>query len=951
MAPQTVGGYEIIRPLGAGGMGQVLLARDPKLERMVALKVLHRDFAVDPTARKRFHREAKSLASLSHPGIVTIHEIGEDQDRDFIVMEFLKGKTLRSEIIEGALGQAEILALAKQIADAIAGAHGAGVLHRDIKPENIMVDADAGITVVDFGLARSFDEVDGGRLPSASSVIDVMASTLEFDLPPGEEGNAATMATERDMQLSAVTETILGTPGYMAPELFVGESPTTASDIYSLGVLLYEMIAGRLPFVASSVDALLQLRVYDDTEAERLDTLPGVPADVADLVASMLIKPPDRRPSMDEVAKKIQAAQEAATQKLNVVETTPPPLASLSQEIDVFTPRRRRRVLQAATLLTLSIALAGGIFVFQNKSSSSEVPSAAVTPPVQINQLKPKSIRIAMSPMELNLRSYANSSHQVSMSAPTMLSAVLNRADAIHTIPPLELNVAPGTRPGDDDEWRRAAKDAGAMFIVTGSLQEEDGILNATIVVTNTINREAKTYRAKPRPVVQLDALLLELANLMVAEIAPGSSIIAPQDATQRSVDSLILYESALDALSKSLWIDACMQLERIVKEQPEFFEAWYHLAIASAWAAQPTENALRAANKALELAHTERDREVMRVLIHYIQRDMITAAPLATGLAQKYPKDPEVAYIHAETVYHNGYHKKGLRLFNIALDLAPRSKLATVHPIEHALDNGDRRLWERFRSLRLKNSERGVIDLKPPERLRFSLRDYESFTEDKVPWPMQALSVQGRSKEADKRVPKGSAFQGEWVLYALARAVEEDRRKDQKKYFEMIWRKHKADAKVAGNQFRLPFVVGLLSAAGLRKELRTFMGYWDLPGARQIGAQEAGLRAFAAVTLVDPTMIRSEGFLSWREERQATALRAELAGDHEEAAEIWTSLLSDPGQYGGHMQRYALARNLFAMGKQAELEVVCDALVRPKVWVPTQPVYRMRCREWKALP
>jgi serine/threonine-protein kinase len=442
MVPKTVGGYEIIRPLGAGGMGQVLLARDPKLERMVALKVLHRDFAVDPTARKRFQREAKSIASLSHPGIVTIYEIGEDQGRDFIVMEFLGGENLRSLVAGGALEQSEILAIVKQIAEAVAGAHGAGVLHRDIKPENIMVDADAGIKVVDFGLARSFDEVDGGRLPSPSSVIDVMACTLELELDSNPNIAQAERQPSEDMQLSAITETILGTPGYMAPELFIGKSPTTASDIYSLGVVLYEMIAGELPFVASSVDALLQLRVHDDAEAPRLDKRPGVAADVADLVVVMLKKKPEERPTIRSVIDQIQAAQDAATQKLRVLQSTSPPLAGLSQEIDVFTPRRRRRALKAATMVSLGAALTAGLLVYRSAASSTTPPVVTNQPLMSTSALETNSIRIAVTPISLELRSYAHANSHVSQGAATMLSTVLNRADAIYAIAPLELQVS-----------------------------------------------------------------------------------------------------------------------------------------------------------------------------------------------------------------------------------------------------------------------------------------------------------------------------------------------------------------------------------------------------------------------------------------------------------------------------------------------------------------------------
>jgi tetratricopeptide (TPR) repeat protein len=509
-----------------------------------------------------------------------------------------------------------------------------------------------------------------------------------------------------------------------------------------------------------------------------------------------------------------------------------------------------------------------------------------------------------------------------------MLSTVLNRADAIRAIPPLGLQVAPHSTDGYTEAWHRAAKNAGAMYIATGTLSEEEGMLSGSFEITNMIDRSVETFSVSARSVSELDGLLLDLANRVVQKLVPGASRIAPLSAAQRSVDSLALYEDALIALNDSRWVDACLRLERIVKEQPKFFEAWYHLTIASAWAAQPTESALRAANKALSLAHTERDRRFIEVLIRYIKREQRTAS------------------------YHDGRHKEGLRLFNLALLLDPYSKIASVHPVEHAQAQGDFVKWQYFRTLRGKKSRPGLVDLKPTNRLRFALRHYEALAAQETGIDsIQALAILGRNKEADARVPTGETLKSQALLYALARAVEDGRKQDQEAYFKMVWRENSANADVAGNQLRVQFVIGVLVAAELREELQTFMGFWELPGARRVGSKESQLRAHAAIVLGDATMIRSEGFLSWREEEEATALRAELKGDHEEAARIWNVLLDDPGEYGDDMPRFALARNLFALGKSAELKAVCSDLVYPKFRVPAHPAHRMRCREWKALP
>src|SRR5262249_9347053 len=219
---QRIGPYKLGAKLGAGGMGEVYLARDTRLGRKVAIKLLLAEFTTDAERLRRFEQEARAASALNHPNIITIHEIGETDSTHYIVTEYVEGETLRQRLKNApqiGLNQSETIGLAAQIAAALATAHGAGIIHRDIKPENVMVRRDGIVKVLDFGLAK-----------------------LTEPSPPAVNTQAATIARNR-----TDTGVVMGTPRYMAPEQARGEKVDARADIFSFGVALYEMLAGRPP--------------------------------------------------------------------------------------------------------------------------------------------------------------------------------------------------------------------------------------------------------------------------------------------------------------------------------------------------------------------------------------------------------------------------------------------------------------------------------------------------------------------------------------------------------------------------------------------------------------------------------------------------------------------------------------------------------------------------------
>jgi serine/threonine protein kinase/Flp pilus assembly protein TadD len=254
---ETLGNYQIVRRLGIGGMGEVYLAQDMRLARPVAIKLLAPHWAADNEQVRRFRREALAASALNHPNILTIYEIGEWQGRDFIATEFVEGVTLREYKRDAPLPVAVSLDIALQIAGALAAAHHAGIVHRDIKPDNVMVRPDALVKVVDFGIAKHAE-------PRGAAVSDT-ASGL-----------------------------VMGTAAYMSPEQARGQEVDARTDIWSLGVVLYEMIGGRLPFAgATSADRIVAIL---EREPEPLGKVRrDVPATLETMVNRTLAKNRDER--------------------------------------------------------------------------------------------------------------------------------------------------------------------------------------------------------------------------------------------------------------------------------------------------------------------------------------------------------------------------------------------------------------------------------------------------------------------------------------------------------------------------------------------------------------------------------------------------------------------------------------------------------------------------------
>jgi eukaryotic-like serine/threonine-protein kinase len=264
-----VGPYELVALIGAGGMGEVYRARDLRLGREVAVKVLPPSFSVDPERLRRFEQEARAVASLSHPNILAVHDIGRYENQPFMVSELLEGESLREILTRGALPQRKAIDYAVQIAHGLAAAHGKDIAHRDLKPDNIFITREGRIKILDFGLAKTLQR------PSATGVDDGLTAMTEL-APPTDAG------------------TVMGTVGYMSPEQVRGAGVDCRTDIFSFGAVLYEMLSGVRAFKRNTAAETMTAILNDDPPELSLAGHPIAPA-LERTVRHCLEKSPEQR--------------------------------------------------------------------------------------------------------------------------------------------------------------------------------------------------------------------------------------------------------------------------------------------------------------------------------------------------------------------------------------------------------------------------------------------------------------------------------------------------------------------------------------------------------------------------------------------------------------------------------------------------------------------------------
>lgn len=278
MTPATIGPYKVLRELGRGGMGEVYLAHDTRLERMVAVKALPGHLASDPDRLARFQREAKVLASLNHPCIGAIYGLEESGGQQYLILEFVEGETLADRLARGRIPVDDAITFARHIAEALEAAHEKGVVHRDLKPSNVMVAPDGGAKVLDFGLARA----EGS-----------LASNIGAEFSP----DSPTVTRPSPVNSPTIPGAIMGSAGYMSPEQARGRPVDKRTDVFSFGCVLYEMLTGEVPFMGDTVADAIGATLHKDISFDRLPA--STPPRIRELLTLCLAK--DRKQRLHDM--------------------------------------------------------------------------------------------------------------------------------------------------------------------------------------------------------------------------------------------------------------------------------------------------------------------------------------------------------------------------------------------------------------------------------------------------------------------------------------------------------------------------------------------------------------------------------------------------------------------------------------------------------------------------
>jgi serine/threonine protein kinase/tetratricopeptide (TPR) repeat protein len=500
---QNISHYRVVDKIGAGGMGEVYRATDTKLGRDVALKVMPADMARDPDRLARFQREARAVAALNHPHIVTIYSVEEADGVHFLTMELVEGQSLDSLIPASGLSVEQVVEIASALADALAAAHEKGIVHRDLKPANVMVTTEGRVKVLDFGLAKdvSTSETSGATLTAAALT------------QPG---------------------LVMGTPAYMSPEQIAGRAVDHRTDIYSLGVVLHEMVTGRRPFEGTSL-AELASAILRDTPASINEIRADLPSDLVRITRRCLEKDPRHR---------VQTARDVSNEFRDLARQT-------SQKVSPFPPARSRAVAASDSGTSRTedgFWVAALPFKYTGGNADLTALAEGLTEDIVTGMSRFPYLKVI---------------------ARTATSQCTNEAIDVHS----------------------AAKELGARYVMEGTLRQAGSKLRIVVQLvdaTTGFHLWAETY-VHPFNPEALFELQDELVPRIVSTVADTRGVL-PHTMSEvlrsRAPDQLTPYEALLRSFAYFQRINAeehgvvRAALEQAVRQAPGFADAWALLSI-----------------------------------------------------------------------------------------------------------------------------------------------------------------------------------------------------------------------------------------------------------------------------------------------------------------------------------------------------------------------------------